>query len=195
MGKLQFNTTLPAPTDNTTVDEQSDTNGALVVSLVPGNKGIGTDSGSADGATAGVSLLRSSARGFELNGSTWDRVVKPNAVSRLASSAATNNATSAKASAGNLFTVSVVNTNAAARYLKFYNKASAPAPGTDNALLMWVLQVPASTVNGGLATLDFGARPLYFSTGIAWAMVTGAGDTDNTAVGAGDLIVTNIAYA
>ncbi len=46
-------------------------------------------------------------------------------------SAASTNATSLKASAGTLFALYAVNLNAAMRYVKFYDKASAPTVGTD----------------------------------------------------------------
>lgn len=195
MTKSQYNITAPSPSDGQPVEPQCDSRGNLKVALFASN---GTSAQSqvldnSDAQTVGSNGLLTIARNSVFNGTTWDRLVKPNAVSRLASSAATNNATSAKASAGNLFTVSGVNTNAAARYLKFYNKASAPNPAADTPY--WVIYCPPSTVNGGMFQVDFGAMPLYFSTGIAWATVTGSGDTDNTAVGAGDLLAIHAAYA
>jgi hypothetical protein len=99
------------------------------------------------------------------------------------SSAATTNATSVKASAGTLFSFAVSNVNAAARFLKFYNKASAPTVGTDIPIL--VVPVAANGMQWG-SFADLGMR---FSTGIAFA-ITGAGaDSDATAVAAGDVKV------
>jgi hypothetical protein len=43
--------------------------------------------------------------------------------------------------------------------------------------------------------LDFGAQPLYFSTGIAYALTTAAADADTGALTAGDVIAMNIAYS
>lgn len=102
-------------------------------------------------------------------------------------SAATNNATSVKASAGYLHSVNAGNINAAIRYLKLYNKASAPAPATDNALLLMVIPLPAS---GGRVDIQFGDHPLYFDTGIGFAIVTDASDTGNTSTAANEQFVT-----
>lgn len=99
-------------------------------------------------------------------------------------SAATNNATSLKSSAGMLYGGSISNTNASPRYVKFYNKATAPAPATDNALILWTLQVPGnSTVP--VAVPEGGV----FGTGIGFAAVANMADTDNTSIGAGDLSI------
>lgn len=95
-------------------------------------------------------------------------------------SAATTNATSTKSSAGTLWSVSVSNINAAARFLKLYNKASAPALGTDVPVL--VVPIPA----GSNVTLAFGANGVRFSTGIAWALTGSAADSDTTAVSANE---------
>lgn len=103
-------------------------------------------------------------------------------------SAASNNATVIKSSTGRVLGVSVNNTNAAARYLKFYDKTGTPAPATDNFLLLLVIPLaPSSAVNiafpGGIK----------FATGIGVALVTGIGDTDNTSVAANEHSV-NVIY-
>lgn len=102
-------------------------------------------------------------------------------------SAATTNATSVKASTGRLYSVIVNNVNAAVRYLKFYNKASAPTVGSDTPI--HTLAIPAGTVQefswpGGLA----------FSVGIAFALTTEATDAGTTAVSVNEHVV-NLAYA
>lgn len=104
--------------------------------------------------------------------------------------AASNNATSVKASAGWLGHISVTNLNAAPVYLKFYNKASAPAPATDNALLVYVVSVPPSSLTPVVIPFP---DPLYFSTGIAYALVTGISDTNNTSVSASENLI-NLGY-
>lgn len=101
-------------------------------------------------------------------------------------SAATTNATSLKGSAGQLGGWYIFNANAATRYVKFYNKATAPTVGTDTPV--WVIAVPA----GGAANMEF-TNGLAFSTGIAYATTTGIADSDNTAVAANDLVI-NLAY-
>lgn len=124
---------------------------------------------------------------YIFNGTSWDRDRKPNSVSRIASSAASNNATLAKASAGDVCNISGYNANAAVRYLKLYNKASAPSPASDTPFAVFALP-PTATFNYQLSSL-------YFSTGIAYALVTGSADNDNTSVGAGDILGLNITYA
>jgi len=123
------------------------------------------------------------------NGTGWDRQKKPNAALRLLSSAATTNATSVKAAAGDLFKVSGNNTVASKRYLKLYNKASAPTVGTDTPVLTFVL--PASAP----FAIDLGASGQYFATGIAFAITGAAADADTTAIAAGDIECLNLTYA
>lgn len=95
-------------------------------------------------------------------------------------SAASTNGTSLKASAGMIYGISISNTNAAARYFKIYNKASSPTVGTDTPVM--TIQVPAtSTV---IRAFPVG---LALSTGIAYAATGAMGDSDTTAIGAGDL--------
>ncbi len=106
---------------------------------------------------------------------------------RLTSSAASNNAISVKASAGRVFGVQGYNASGAPRRLKLYDKAGAPAPATDAPRK--VLLLPA----GAAFAYDFPAG-LYFATGIAYAIVAGGGDTDNTSVAAGDVTDLNIDY-
>ena len=107
-------------------------------------------------------------------------------VSRIASAAATTNATSAKASAGYLYAASGYNAAAAVRYLKFYNKASAPTVGTDVPVLTLAL-APSAAFN-------FNLGGLRFSTGIAYAMTTGAADADTGALTLADIVGLNVTY-
>lgn len=95
-------------------------------------------------------------------------------------SAADTNATSVKASAGVLSSLSVNNLNAAARYLKLYNKATAPTVGTDTPIR--TLAIPA----GASLEFTFGKGGLYFSTGIAYALTTGIAVADTGAVSASE---------
>lgn len=104
-------------------------------------------------------------------------------------SAASTNATSLKGSAGTVGAVTVTNVNAAMRYLKFYNKATAPTVGTDTPV--YVIPLPGNTAGAG-ATVDFPCG-LSFTTGIAWALTTGATVADTGAVAASEIIV-SIAY-
>lgn len=95
-------------------------------------------------------------------------------------SAATTNATVAKASAGTLYTVVASNVNAAARYLKLYNKATAPVVGTDVPVL--TVAIPAT----GVVSLALGELGVRFSAGISFALTAGAADADVAAVAANE---------
>jgi hypothetical protein len=96
-------------------------------------------------------------------------------------SAASTNLTSIKASAGTIYGLAVSNVNAAARYLKLYNKASAPVVATDIPVL--VIPIPAT----GFVAPSIGALGHRFSTGIAIAITAAVADTDATAVALGDV--------
>lgn len=98
--------------------------------------------------------------------------------------AGSNNATAIKATPGNIYSIEITNTSAAIKYVKFYNKATAPVPGSDNALLIRRYGIPATSnlvVNS--------PKGIPFTTGIGFATVTGTSDTDNTAVTAADLMI------
>jgi hypothetical protein len=104
-------------------------------------------------------------------------------------SAATTNATSLKASPGQVGSIVVSSINAAIRYLKLYNKASAPTVGTDTPV--HVIPIPGNTAGAG-AVVPFGAG-LEFTTGIAYALTTGITNTDTGSVAASEITVA-IAY-
>lgn len=104
-------------------------------------------------------------------------------------SAATTNATSVKASAGILTGGSIRNNAAAVKWVKFYNKASAPTVGTDIPVL--TIGLPAASVLG-IASIT-GSSGARFSTGIAYAITGAFADADATAVASGDIEV-NLIY-
>lgn len=114
-------------------------------------------------------------------------VTGPALVSRIVSAAASTNATSAKASSGDLHKVFGYNAAAAARYLKVYDKATAPTVGTDAPVLTLALAPTASFA------FDIGGYP--FSAGIAYALTTGAADADVGALTAADVVGLNVIYA
>lgn len=106
---------------------------------------------------------------------------------KLNSNASTN-ATSVSATANTLlYGYYISNTNSSVRYVKFYNKASAPTVGTDVPVL--VLAIPGA----GAANVSFPAG-INFTTGLAFATTTGAADSDTGAVAANEVIV-NLVYA
>lgn len=101
-------------------------------------------------------------------------------------SAATTNATSVKASAGQVYGFYLFNSAAYTVFLKLYNKASAPTVGTDTPFM--TIPVPAG--GGAVADWDGG---IAMSTGIAFAITKLIADSDVTAVAANDLAV-NLFY-
>lgn len=94
--------------------------------------------------------------------------------------AASTNATSVKASAGQVYGWYLYNNTASAKFLKLYNKASAPTVGTDTPL--FTVGVPA---NGG-TNIEF-SMGVPFGTGIAYAITTGVADSDTGATSAEDV--------
>lgn len=139
---------------------------------------------------------------FVFNGSTYDRLrgdtvglwaqLRAGTTGGLTPykllSAASTNATSLKASAGQLNYLHVTNRHASAiAYLKFYNKASAPTVGTDTPVQVY--PIPPSYGGFNIAL----APGLDFSTGIAFAITLGVADSDTAAVAANDVVV-NLGY-
>jgi hypothetical protein len=104
------------------------------------------------------------------NGTTKTRIV----------SAASTNATSVKASAGKVMSLRLFNNAAYDVFFKFYDKASSPTVGTDTPT--WTIPLKAGTGYSDHYPLgdDFG-------TGIAYAITKAIGDSDTTAVAAGDV--------
>lgn len=105
-------------------------------------------------------------------------------------SAASTNATSVKGSAGQVYTVIAHNINAAVRYLKLYDKATAPTVGTDTPVM--TLPIPANAAGAGFV-LDTGGMGVAFSLGIGLALTTGVADADTGAVAANEIVI-NLLY-
>jgi len=109
-------------------------------------------------------------------------------VARLVAAAATTNATLVKGGAGKLFKLRGYNAAAAVRYLKIYNKASAPTVGTDTPYLTIALKPSDQFVH------DWGDVGLQFTTGLAFALTTGSADSDTAALTANDVVGLNLEY-
>ena len=105
---------------------------------------------------------------------------------RLPSSAASTNANVVKASKGTITGITGFNANAAPRYLKLYDKATSPIVGTDTPVWMGIMPAQDSIAY---------ILGLTFVNGIALALTTGPEDADTGAVGAGEVVALNIAYA
>lgn len=95
-------------------------------------------------------------------------------------SAGSTNATSLKASAGQVYEYDLYNNAAYAVFIHFYNKASAPTVGTD----VPVFTIGLAATSGRHTQIGNG---LPFATGIAYAITKGAADTDSVAVLAADV--------
>lgn len=179
--------TAPLPITGPTAANSTVSGSPFPIAVIDGGsivRNVNAASAMGDASTGNNAL---SAAVMVYNGATYDRLKKPRSTARIASSAATTNATVGKASAADLFSVTAYNANAAVRYLKIYNKATAPTVGTDAPTL--TLGLPPS------ASVSFTFDSLYFSAGLSFALTTGAADADATAVGAGDVVALNLAYA
>jgi hypothetical protein len=102
-------------------------------------------------------------------------------------STADTNGVNLKGSAGQIYAIQVSNIHATdKRYLKLYNKASAPTVGTD---------VPVKTITlfPGQDFRLYWDVGLPFTTGIAYAITSWLADNDTGAIGANEVVL-NIDY-
>ncbi len=99
--------------------------------------------------------------------------------------AGSTNATSVKASAGQVYAVTIFNAAAAPRYVKFHNTAGTPTAGAS--------VVRTFGVQAGVTYHFTFPNGLAFATGIAFTTVTGIADADTAAVTASDLVI-DVAY-
>ncbi|MFZ5789772.1 MAG: hypothetical protein ACOY3L_03640 [Pseudomonadota bacterium] len=141
--------------------------------------------------TVAVSALPALAAGANLVGRVSPEPQTANGLSiaRVLSAASTN-ATSVKAGAGQVYAIYAHNTNAAVRHLKLYDKAAAPTVGTDTPVL--TLPIPGNLQGAGFV-LDTGGMGIAFASGIALALTTGVADSDTGAVAANEIVV-NLLY-
>lgn len=102
-------------------------------------------------------------------------------------SAGTVNATIVKSTAGQLYGYSVTNINAVARFLKIYNKATAPAE-TDTP----VMTIPVKAGSGTAIEVvsEQFTNGLAFSNGIGFRITGLLADNDTTAVSPNEHVIT-----
>lgn len=103
----------------------------------------------------------------------------------------TNNtgaATAVKATGGTIYAIIANNTTAAARYVRLFQKATAPTLGTDVPSV--VVTVPA----GSSKEISYAPSGLLFGSGIGVAVTTDAAQLGSTAATAGDVQLA-ISYA
>ena len=106
-------------------------------------------------------------------------------------SGASFNSVNLKGSAGTVYTVAAMNVNAAARYLRLFDKATQPSPGTDIPRQTYV--IPGNAAGAGAVI----PQPvgLNFAAGIGFDITGGSmGDTDQTITALGDVAL-NISYS
>lgn len=94
-------------------------------------------------------------------------------------SLATTNATLVRAGVTTLGRISLYNLGTAFRFLKLYDKATAPNPATDVPIR--VIPLPP---DGGFHA-EF--KPVNFAVGLGYVLVAGAADTDATAIAANEV--------
>lgn len=190
-----FNTTIPTYTNGQRSDIQTDNRGSVRIAIAdtatggtsPSLATVRTPTTDGVAANTGVTTYTQT---MLFNGTTWDRQAKPNLTSRIASSAASVNATSAKATAGNVFKIFGNNAKASVVYLKIYNKATAPTVGTD----VPVLTIPIGA--SGRFDIDIGGDTgFYLGTGIAYGFTTDAADNGTTALLAADILGFTLTYS
>lgn len=99
-------------------------------------------------------------------------------------SGASTNSTLIIGAVAQLYTMTASNTNAAVRYLKVYDKATAPTVGSDTPK-----QTIALPPSGATAPQLGTAIGQSYSAGIGFALTTGAADSDTGAVAASEILV------
>jgi hypothetical protein len=102
--------------------------------------------------------------------------------------AADTNAALIRAGVVKLAGYMIYNTNAAARYVKFYNKVSEPVVGTDVPVL--TIAIPPNSA----AEIFIGEPGINFDLGLGIGIVTGAADANTTAPSAADVVVNALYY-
>lgn len=160
------------------------------------------DNADAVATSATVNKQAVGARNYYFNGTTWDRargdtsgayvtsipsLTAPALLSHSRISTADINATVVKASKAVLYAFQIFNTTASAKFVKFYNKASAPVPGTDTPVRR--LMIPANGILSFHAEEGLGA----FTAGLAYVITGALADADTTVLAAGDVAV-NVDY-
>lgn len=94
--------------------------------------------------------------------------------------AATTNSTLVKAAAGNVYGWQLCNTTAAAKFFKWYNKATAPTVGTDTPVM--TVLIPATGCTSWESSIG-----IAFSLGSGYGITGAVADTDATATAIDDV--------
>lgn len=167
-------------------------NGLAATAPVDSTKGLAVDL-TASGSNTNPLLVTGTGGTFPVTGTFWQATqpvsgsfsftpATSGGYSRFHLVAAgSTNATSVKASAGQLYGVSVFNNAAYPVYVKFYNTASTPTVGTG--------VVRTFGVQAGVGLSIQYPSGVAFATGIGLSITKGIADADATAVVASDCVV------
>ncbi len=110
----------------------------------------------------------------------------------LPSSANTTNATNVKNAAGTVYGLEAFNTSSATKYLKLYDKSSAPSVGSDTPVKTIAIPPTSGGALGGVVR-SYPAG-LAFAAGISYALTGLPADNDTTALASGDVVGLGIDY-
>lgn len=188
-----FNTTPPTVTTGQAVEAQFSNRGVPLVNIVGGTPGSAVNvlSVFVDGGGLPNGVLASADYNIIYNGSGWDRLSKPRASFKLPSSAATNNAANIKSTAGTIYGITGMNNatlGGPTEWLKFFDTTGVPNPAALAQFMLFPL------MDGGTFSFMF-PTGIYFPTGIGVAIVAGAADLNNTAIGAGDILGLQVLFS
>jgi hypothetical protein len=96
------------------------------------------------------------------------------------------NAVLIQTGATRVYHLHATNTTASAKYVKLYNKATAPTVGTDTPVLTFVL--PAN-FSGPILQPPGSETPFTFTLGLGLGITGALADADTTAVAANDVVL------
>jgi len=169
--------------------ETVSSNDASVIALLKGllsGLGATTSAKIQDGDTTGTLIAHIKGINEAANDTTAVNVNKQASASGSLTKSktlltASTNATSVKASAGQVYKITGYNPNDEVIYLKFHDSAAAPTPGT--TAVVWVEAIPVA----GRIDVTF-AEGLPFTSGIAFSVVEGLADNDATSIDAAALV-------
>lgn len=113
-------------------------------------------------------------------------------LARSFTSAATTNATLVKNSAAVISNITLINTSSSTAYLKLYNKATTPIPGTDVPFITYPLPGTAALAPTIVFNLEL-AMGMRLSSGLGYAITRNFSPLDTTVIGANE-IQGNILY-
>ncbi len=82
------------------------------------------------------------------------------------------------------------NATTANKYLKFYNKATAPTVGTDTPIMTIAIPGTAASTTSNPTYVTLPGDGIWFPLGLGLGITGAAADSDTTALTAGDIFLT-----